>query len=99
LGLCRIYPRSGEENRLDLEKLREENDVENEVVLKINDSTQSRNRCRLPEIKFGESYTCGCGICEKQYVNSGQIVKCAGCSNIYVNKYCNVSWKCFSCHV
>ena len=60
-------------------------------------STNRVNRNRLPPVKDGESYPCGCGICDKQYVNIGNITLCHGCRNMYINKSCNREWRCMSC--
>ena len=43
----------------------------------------------------GNSYPCGCG-CEKSY-DGLQMVTCRGCAKLYVNKRCNVTWKCEGC--
>ena len=55
------------------------------------------NRFRLAPIKVGESYPCGCGVCDKSYINTGNIVLCYGCKSMYINKSCNSRWFCASC--
>ena len=60
-------------------------------------SMNRTNRNRLPPVKDGESYPCGCGVCDKQYINCGNITLCHICKNMYVNKACNKEWRCMSC--
>ena len=63
----------------------------------VSTSMNRTNRNRLPPIIIGESYPCGCGVCDKQYINNGNVSLCYGCKNMYVNKACNREWKCMSC--
>ena len=69
-------------------------DVTNNIIIPSNNRS---NRLRLPPIKLGDSYPCGCGICDKSYINNGNIVLCYGCKSMYINKSCNRNWRCLSC--
>ena len=64
----------------------------------INTNVRSRvGRAILSAALPGTSYPCGCG-CEKSY-DGLAMVTCRGCSQLYVNKRCNVTWKCGNCSV
>ena len=64
----------------------------------INNNVRSRSgRAILSAALLGSSYPCGCG-CEKSY-DGLTMVTCRGCSQLYVNKRCNVTWKCSNCSI
>ena len=73
------------------------------LIIKISSSVISTNvrsrtgRAILSAALPSNSYPCGCG-CEKQY-NGLEMVTCRGCSQLYVNKRCNVTWKCSNCSI
>lgn len=87
-----------DEHKTNVEDQKEVSDVEKNVDLNINhNSNQSRKRNSLQALKFGNHYPCGCGICDKSYEHNGNMIKCVGCSNMYVNKKCGNAWKCMRC--